>query len=70
MVKEMCSSCNNQSNISKIYNEKNEIIANKIEIFNTFNKIYSTLGKNMAEKIKINKNYREKKFLQIPTPCF
>lgn len=70
MVKEMCNSCNNQINIPKIYNEKNEIITNKIEICNTFNKIYSTLGKNMAEKIKINKNYREKIFFTNTNSMF
>lgn len=62
-VKEMCNSGNVQTNIPKIYNERNDLITNKLEICNIFNKTYATLGINMADKIIRNNIYQEKKII-------
>lgn len=64
-VKEMCNSSNPQTNISKIYNENNTIITDKLDICNIFNNIFSNMGENMAKKIKKNNNYKEKKKINI-----
>ncbi|KAJ8969378.1 hypothetical protein NQ317_000723 [Molorchus minor] len=51
-VKEMCNSNNSQTNITKIQNDSNEIITDKLEISNTFNNTFSSIGENMAKEIK------------------
>ncbi|KAJ8973486.1 hypothetical protein NQ317_006914 [Molorchus minor] len=47
--------------IASMKNKDNEIINNPTEIAENFNEFFVDIGKNLADKIKRNKSYNEKK---------
>lgn len=60
-------------NISQLKNEQNEITTNKQEMSKIFNNKFVNVGKNLANKINQNKNYNEKRKINLHSiflyPC-
>lgn len=64
-VKEICSQGNKSTNITTINSDRGEIINDMKLITNTFNNEYISMGGKLANKIKKNDNYKEKKVINM-----